>query len=783
MINRYFKIVILFSFVLIAFACGGKKQTVVPVIESAAVDTIDKKPGSVIEELDTEQDITQLTLQELYILRSSVYARHGMLFEESELRSYWRDHTVWYDTLSRSRTLENGNQIYQPDLPEAEQSFVERIDKQMAFLQSSNYIANGKDTVSNILNIINLYQYAGIIDQSFLDELALNNYVLVPDSVQQLFQIYQYNDSLQLPGFVTTDVFLQLTHIYYAYMLRKAEEEFLAPMLADLCFSLYQSSMAQAKKEKAEEMQNLAYYNAAFYAVPYTLITGKHLKINGIYQMQMEEELAYIDQQEAHLPSLLEVKTMFPYEAFQPYGHYTRTSMLRRYYKALRWLQLAPYCTDQKTQLKQATFTAVLLNTEKDEAKRPLITGYRNFFELVSFLKGQPAYYSLLDLATYLQKERIQTMAAAMTTQAQSKILNLLKKEIPLYPASSGFIPVCKDGIYFIPQSYYPDDEVLKNMADPAPGAQRAFPSVLDVFAAFGSSSAFDWLFFEKQEDTLWIAYPDQLKKMKDKMKKVKSVSLYHQWIGCLLALQQTSPGQATLTKNKAWAVKNLQTASASWVKLKHDVLLYGIIPEYPDTSHNTVSPVDTLPKSFLKGYVEPNVVFWTKLHEWVSLLDKTFSKHQIMTEDMQVKTQRLLYYLSIVKNASAKAGLLNEEESSFIAHMGDSIEYFTLSMVEPLVDRWAYTAGPDRDVAVSEKIYVRNVSGSSTNGDLYAASGNVHQLYVVVQIGGYLYLTRGAAFTYHEFPLPPNQEFTNEDWSDLLRKYLKKIDTAPYES
>ncbi len=88
---RHINILILFSFIVIFYACGGKKQAILPVTEPVMTDTVETKPESAIEALDTEQDLTRLTMQELYILRSSVYARHGVLFDEHELERQYQD--------------------------------------------------------------------------------------------------------------------------------------------------------------------------------------------------------------------------------------------------------------------------------------------------------------------------------------------------------------------------------------------------------------------------------------------------------------------------------------------------------------------------------------------------------------------------------------------------------------------------------------------------------------------------------------------------------------------
>ena len=55
----------------------------------------------------------------------------------------------------------------------------------------------------------------------------------------------------------------------------------------------------------------------------------------------------------------------------------------------------------------------------------------------------------------------------------------------------------------------------------------------------------------------------------------------------------------------------------------------------------------------------------------------------------------------------------------------------------------------------------------------LFEAIGNADELYVIVEIGGYLYLTRGAVFSYREFQRSVNdQRLNDEEWQQYLEKH-----------
>ncbi len=768
--RRYPYFFLIGMFVLLVATCRNPSPKEQPVTTSHTV--IDREPDPMITALDVDQDIEHLDIQELRILRSFVYARYGMLFTESDLRNYWKENTVWYDTLSHSQYNKGFTDI--PSLPENEQIFVNRIDNRISLLRQMNYVRTNYDTIANILNIVNMFQYAEITQQEIMDELAVNHYAIATDTLPQLFQVYQRNDTLHIPNFVTTDLLLQLSYIYEAYVLKTIEEGHFVPMLTNVCLSMYQAAMEQANKATKEEMKDMAEYNAAFFAVPYCLLTGKSLKLPATYQTQVEEELAYIDQQEDHRPVLLNLDTYFSYSAFKPYGHYTQTSELRRYFKALKWLQLAPYCREDKTQLRQVIFAATILHSAKTKSGEAVIDMYRRLYESMAWFSGQPAYASILDVAVFLKKERISKIDAALDDKILAIVDAMLKKmqtndDIAIKNATS-----CQDGIYVLPPSIRIDEKILQTMVDYAKNAERAFPKALDVFAAFGSQPAFDKLFNDYQEDTIWGAFPEKLAKAKDDMQRFKdwNGSSYNKRMECLLTLQQKSRPVPLFMQKQAWNTKTLTTSSAAWIKLKQDMLCYGVIPEYPEPINTKAILFDSLPAPLTVGYVEPNLLFWKKLLEWVEMTGKTLNKHQLMNDSLRTRTIRLYRYVTTMSKAAEKelkGEKLEDETYRFIAHIGDSIQQFTLSMVEPHVDRWAWVAGSDKSVAILDEIYHRNVPNDPKNGTLYATTGNANNIYVVVDIDGYLYLTKGAVFNYYEFSMSKGKRFTEKDWQEML--------------
>ena len=125
------------------------------------------------------------------------------------------------------------------------------------------------------------------------------------------------------------------------------------------------------------------------------------------------------------------------------------------------------------------------------------------------------------------------------------------------------------------------------------------------------------------------------------------------------------------------------------------------------------------------------------------------------------------------VSKKELEGKMLSEEEYSEIKCMGSSIEWFTLSVIDPdseLTD-WDEVKGAERSVALVADVFTRNILGCKKCGILSEATGNADIIYVVVVIDGKIFLTRGATLSYYEFVNPLNQRYTDEEWQKRLEK------------
>jgi hypothetical protein len=144
------------------------------------------------------------------------------------------------------------------------------------------------------------------------------------------------------------------------------------------------------------------------------------------------------------------------------------------------------------------------------------------------------------------------------------------------------------------------------------------------------------------------------------------------------------------------------------------------------------------------------------------------------MTEDLQGQTNHLKedaeFLLNVSKKEIKKQKLTNSEYNT-IEYFGASIEYFTLSIIDPekYFDNFEQVQGVDKSIAIVADIYTRNISECNKSGILHEAVGKANNIYVVVEIEGNLYLTKGAVFSYYEFVQPTNTRLTDEEWQQKL--------------
>ena len=742
----------------VAMAQDEKKSIVLPGKGHINVENLRK--------VDTNMDISQLSLVELRAIRNSFAARQGYLFKSSDLRLLFNT-TSWYDSLAWDRA-ENEAQRPPVKYTDEETAFINKVKAREDQLRKQNFTAAGKVNLDNLINPFQL----DVFPDEMKKHLAQNGFGIVETDNEQIFQVYENNDYCMFPNFVTTDLYLQLFHLYFDTTLRKVEEGKLSDVMKKMCVDLNKYMNGKAASGSAA-LRKCAGWNAAYFSIAHQLIGGKPLSAPAVYAKDIAKEVAASKKAANDFSDFLDYKKVtFAYSLFRPRGHYTRSEKCKNYFRAMMWLQTAPFGTDKDFQLRCAVVIADAIRSNPALRK-----AYNSVADPITYLMGAPDNITILqvgDVMTQMKLSAEQLMKdGAQFEKFRKRIDEIAEKQTRIRPK---FERTSHNKINFMPQRYQPDAEVLQEMADyDNHPTKRDVPSGLDVMAAMGSTAAERILIDELRQAQQWEGFTPNLNKMKKQMGGTDwSCCVANQWLSTLNALNLFDDARRPyFMKSPQWDKKNLNATLASWAELKHDAILYAKQPMAAECGDGS------LPAPVVTGYVEPNIAFWTKA---IALLERTRSvlkKYGLLSEEVNNITDEMKDEAQFFLNASNKelAGKrLTDEEYDHIRYIGATFENISLGLIkEPnqYLQGWYDVQGTDKSIAVVADVYTANGDNNPEKSVLYEGVGPADEIYVVVEVDGYLYLMRGGVFSYREFKRPMDEpRMTDEEWQEKLKQY-----------
>ena len=765
-----------------------QKQAVVSVPQSQ----IDLE--KLIDSIDYDMDITGLPMGDVRTLSYAPAATRGFPMKDAYVRAMYET-TTWYDSLMWAfedlspahmekipmKEGEDWYDYYDRAINEAnvlgysekEQSFIKRLQAREEELKKLNFeVEEGlRVNVGNLANPRQIKEF----DEKLSLQLAKDGFGIVPANYNQLFNVYEANDYADFPSFVTTDLYLQIFHLYIDCMLREVEENKLLPMMVKFCRDMHEMLYNMERWAGEDEtVEKLAHHNATFYNIAYKLFTDKYIsepEPGDVAIDEVNKVMASVNAPSDFMADFHEIA--FAYSLFRPRGHYTRSEALKRYFRGMMWLQTVPFGMDNKEEVLAAIQQACALKLDKESQKN-----YQTLNELITYLMGKSDDLSLMQVMAEVEKTGLQMQDLIHNEQAVAKIASTLTKignaQTRIRPK---FEKTSHNKINVMPQRYQPDGEVLLKMVDyDGKPTKRATPKGLDFFAAMGVTAAEQIL---SEEKTDWKAMGDSLKAMKKRMGEIDwNETTCTQWMNTLKVLNDKDDNAKLpyFMLTPEWDKKNLNAALASWAELKHDAILYAKQPMGAECGGG--GP----PEPVLKGYVEPNVKFWKKAIELLDNTSKLLKSQNMLTEKVEQATERLREEAEFLLNASEKelAGkALDDLEYGHIEYIGATFENISLDLLRsPGVDiyEWNDIQSADKKVALVADVYTANADNNPNKSILFEAVGDADEIYVVVEIEGYLYLTRGAVLSYREFLQSiDEQRLTDEEWQEQLKKNPRK--------
>ena len=776
---------------LLSIICGAalvvacsQKQSVVSSIPPTQIDV-----EKLFDSIDYNMDVSGLSLADVRTLRNAPAAQRGLPFMDSYIRGIFST-TTWYDSLmwAFDEKVESADIPSKEDEPwrdfyyrvveeknllnysEQEQAFIKRMQAREAELKQQNFeVPEGyRVNMANLLNPTQLKEF----DQQLSQHLSEEGFAIVPARNAQLFQVYEQNDYSEFPNFVTTDLYLQLYHLYIDCMLRDLEANVLLPMMVKFTREMHELLYNMERWSGFDETVNkAAHHNVAFYNIAHKLFTGEYIFDPEPGSVDIEE-VEKVMRAENNFSNFMEdyKDIQFAYSLFRPRGHYTRNEALKHYFRGMMWLQAVPFGMNHKDEVLAAIQEACALKYAKDK--------YDKLDQLITYMMGPSDNLSLSQVLTEVEKSGLQMEDLLHNDEAVAKISAALEKigneQTRIRPK---FEKTSHNKICVMPQRYQPDAEVLQEMVDyDNHPTLRATPKGLDFMAAMGISEAEKILMEEKTD---WKDLGKNLKQIKQRMGEIDwNENIATQWMQTLKVLNVKEKGAKLpyFMENPEWGKKDLNAALASWAELKHDAILYAKQPMGAECGGG--GP----PEPIVKGYVEPNIAFWKKAIELLNNTEQLLKKQGFLTEKISEVTERMREEADFLLRISEKelAGTpLTDEEYDQINYIGATFENISLDLLrDPNQELygWDYVQGADRRVALVADVYTANADNNPDKSILFEAVGDADEIYVVVEIGGYLYLTRGAVLSYREFIQPIDQpRLTDEEWQKELNTNPRK--------
>ena len=111
------------------------------------------------------------------------------------------------------------------------------------------------------------YEYAADYAEDLRQALIKNNFAVVKGYGDEFFDIYEDNRYLVFPSFVTVDSLMHTYHLYFAYLMKQTEKNYLASKVKSLGQAMMDEAVNQYKDLEGTDWDDAAMRNMEFFYV------------------------------------------------------------------------------------------------------------------------------------------------------------------------------------------------------------------------------------------------------------------------------------------------------------------------------------------------------------------------------------------------------------------------------------------------------------------------------------------------------------------------------------
>lgn len=608
---------------------------------------------------------------------------------------------------------------------------------------------------------------------------------------KHLFQVYERNDYVRFPSYVTVDLAIDLTHQYFDVVLRRLEREHLVPKLRTALQQLVQQTAAQQRRATSTAARRAAHDAALWWAVALRLLDqsaaddrpDEIVPRNPYPEMDDGSERApsMTRPRPSKLPRGLErevasivarVHAAAGKERFEAWGleldlsqakprsHYADDGVLQRYFRAMTWLGLSSFAIEGSDARPELLLALVHGFHAAPAAAKPLT----EVLTLSSFIVGAPPTAGLTEALASARAAAPDADGATLdqwlAPPLREPILAAWRK-LPAHPIASERGPVIEP----VGKRVFADTQAMAAMLP----IVRDLPATAeaDVMRMMGAAGAAAVLGDATASEIAAGDDPAVATAILRGRAAASSVrtrdDAYHRTLVALDAVLHAPP---TWFEPEAWQLRTLQSFAGGWAQLRHDTLLYAYQMGAECDAQELPSP---------HGWVEPMPEVYVGLREMVERFAAQLERAGIREAPpgdeegygfspfatLGNKTEAivgLLRQLETLSNKELRGERFTDDERRDIATIGGLAEHVLLTFAD------AYELGEGNDdMAVVADVFTWRDSA------LEVGVAHPELIYAVIPTPEGWMLARGAVLGYRELWVPAADRLTDQRWREQL--------------
>jgi hypothetical protein len=646
-------------------------------------------------------DFSKLSLEELYYKKLAIYAAKGFFFRGALERRYfeqqrWYQPIYWDDNFCISLNAQ-------------EKKWIQQIEKEEK--KRASFITVSNKTNANVLNssqIINQWQYPHLC-QASLEKLKEHGFALVPSNQNNLASVYLNNYQEQKISYYTIDY---LAGMGIAYM-RRLETSLVDKELQEKLSFVFQRQIEQIeqtiRQTEETETQNILNYNLQIFKIASQYLAGRQ-GAAWVNEPEWSEAVNICNQYQQRQISL---------SHNQASEFATRKINLL---SALYWLQISQSLMEKKFHIDYVKLNGFFI-TSNPKALRE----YDYAATVIQFFYG-------------LQKYRPSTWAinhqVSFPTFFEHYVAN--KKSVDshfLFPPVIDWENKCYSRLVFDKKGSYPS---------------RIFPRALDWLASLGNKNAEAILKNYYMEHRNCEDYEDSLEKNQIELQRMLSTearSLAQHKIELINSLREN--GQMGWVDPNLWNARLVNTALSFNLNFKSALHYIGqekvYLQKKLETNSKGTNRNDEKNAAVLFSVVEQHPVFWYRLcqslEEIINFLNQINPKDPYLLPLAQ-ELHSFYNWVNKISQEQAKGKILS------------ALQYNQLAEIPLYINLFYQTLGISASHPFLNKHTMLYVSSSDIAKERFGLFGHIEnylELYILVNIGGKIYIANGITPSYYE--------------------------------